>query len=134
MSEEDKLLLQKIYKTLQTIQEILENQSISPVEENYKIVLYFVPIVGIIFGAILLFSIFYWWHKQRIELIRSNLYKPVQFNIRMFSFFLGLLLTFTGFVLSLVFIIVMGKSMAVLGGLVPLAIGLSLLTYYKLEK
>ena len=28
---------------------------------NYKIVLYSVPIVGIIFGSTLLFFIFFWW-------------------------------------------------------------------------
>ncbi|MCB1143528.1 MAG: hypothetical protein H7A24_11430 [Leptospiraceae bacterium] len=101
---------------------------------NYKIVLYSVPIVGIIFGSTLLFFIFFWWYRQRIELIRANLYRPIEFDLRMFTFFLGLLLTFTGFVLTLVFIIVLGKSMAMLGGLLPLAIGFSLLTFYKLHK
>ncbi len=100
---------------------------------GYKIVLYSVPIVGIVFGCTLLFFLFYWNHKEKIELIRSNLYKPVFFDIRALSFFLGLLLTFTGLVLSIVFIVVLGKSLAMLGGLVPLAIGLGLLTYYKLR-
>lgn len=125
--------LSEILKTLKQIQEVLDSQH--PNESNsYKIVLYLVPIFGIVFGSGFLFSLFYWWHKQRLELIRSNLYKPVQFNLRLYSFFLGLLLTFTGFVLSLVFIMVLGKSLAMLGGLLPLAVGLSLLTFYKFEK
>jgi hypothetical protein len=125
--------LSEILKTLKQIQEALDSQQ--PNESNsYKIVLYLVPIFGIVFGSGFLFSLFYWWHKQRLEMIRSNLYKPVQFNLRLYSFFLGLLLTFTGFVLSLVFIMVLGKSLAMLGGLLPLAVGLSLLTFYKFEK
>ncbi len=125
--------LSEILKTLKQIQEALDSQQ--PNESNsYKIVLYLVPIFGIVFGSGFLFSLFYWWHRQRLEMIRSNLYKPVQFNLRLYSFFLGLLLTFTGFVLSLVFIMVLGKSLAMLGGLLPLAVGLSLLTFYKFEK
>jgi hypothetical protein len=125
--------LQEILNTLKQIQETLDSNP-SPSSNSYKIVLYLVPIFGIVFGSGFLFSIFYWWHKQRIEMIRFNLYKPVQFNLRLYSFFLGLLLTFTGFVLSLVFIMVLGNSLAMLGGLLPLAVGLSLLTFYKFEK
>ena len=124
--------LQEILKTLQQIQEFLEANP--PGHQNYKIVLYLVPIFGIVFGTALLFFIFYWWYRQRMELIRSNLYKPIEFNIRLYSFFLGLLLTFTGLVLTVVFIMVLGKTLAMLGGLLPLAIGLSLLVFYKLEK
>lgn len=102
-------------------------------ENAYKTILYMVPIVGIVFGTTLLFFLFYWWHKQRIELIRNNLYKSREFDLRAYSFFLGLLLTFTGLSISIVFIWVLGKSLALLGGLVPLAIGLGLLTYYKLK-
>ena len=125
--------LQEILNTLKQIQETLDSNS-SPSSNSYKVVLYLVPIFGLVFGSGFLFSIFYWWHKQRIEMIRSNIYKPIQFNLRLYSFFLGLLLTFTGFVLSLVFIMVIGNSLAMLGGLLPLAVGLSLLTFYKFEK
>jgi uncharacterized Tic20 family protein len=125
--------LKEILNTLKQIQETLDSNP-SPSSNSYKIVLYLVPIFGIVFGSGFLFSIFYWWHKQRIEMIRFNLYKPFQFNLRLYSFFLGLLLTFTGFVLSLVFIMVLGNSLAMLGGLLPLAVGLSLLTFYKFEK
>jgi hypothetical protein len=124
--------LQKILDILLSIQEQLLSNP--PGNSNYKIVLYLVPIFGIVFVCGLLFAIFYWWHSQKIELIRANLYKPSHFDLRAYSFFLGLLLTFTGFTLSVVFIVVLGKTMAMLGGLLPLAIGLSLLTYYKLGK
>jgi len=100
-------------------------------EETYKIILFLVPIFGIVFGTTLLFFLFYWWHKQRIEIIRSNLYKQEKFDLRLYSFFLGLLLTFTGLSISIVFILVLGRSLALLGGLIPFGIGLGLLTFYK---
>lgn len=112
---------------LQLLYEIRENRDVGP----YRILLYLVPNVGIIFGTLLLFFLFQWWHKQKMALIQSGQYKPWSFDIRLYSFFLGLLLTFTGFALSFVFILVLGKSMAMLGGLIPFAIGLGLLTFYK---
>lgn len=101
-------------------------------DTKYVFILYLVPIFGIVFGTTLLFFLFYWWYKQRMELIRNNLYKPEKFDLRIYSFFLGLLLTFTGLSITIVFVMVLGKSLALLGGLLPLGIGLGLLTYYKL--
>ncbi|WP_411824463.1 DUF6249 domain-containing protein [Leptospira sp. 'Mane'] len=101
---------------------------------SYKFILYMVPNIGIIFGTTLLFFLFRWWHKQKMALIQSGQFKPWSFDLRAYSFFLGLLLTFTGFALSFVFILVLGRSMAMMGGLIPFAIGLGLLTFYKLSK
>jgi hypothetical protein len=119
---------EKIIQILMQIQTYQEDHSAN------KIILYLVPNIGIIFGTTLLFFLFLWLHRQKMALIQSGQYKPWTFDLRAYSFFLGLLLTFTGFALSLVFILVMGVSMAMLGGLIPFAIGLGLLTYYKLSK
>lgn len=133
MGQEQKQLLLTIIGKLDLLLTKVSECELNP-SDSYKVVIYLVPIFGIVFGCTLLFFVFYWWYKQRIELIRSGLYKPSEFNLRAYSFFLGLLLTFTGLVLSIVFIIVLGKSTAVLGGLVPLAVGLSLLTFYKFHR
>ncbi|BDA80438.1 hypothetical protein LPTSP3_g33680 [Leptospira kobayashii] len=101
---------------------------------SYKFILYMVPNIGIIFGTTLLFFLFKWWHNQKMALIQTGQFKPWSFDLRAYSFFLGLLLTFTGFALSFVFILVLGRSMAMMGGLIPFAIGLGLLTFYKLSK
>ena len=79
--------LQEILNTLKQIQETLDSNS-SPGSNSYKVVLYLVPIFGIVFGSGFLFSIFYWWHKQRIEMIRSNIYKPIQYiaAVMLYSF------------------------------------------------
>lgn len=116
------------------LQLLVEIKSYQEEHSSYKIILYLVPNIGIIFGTGLLFFLFQWWHKQKMALIQSGQYKTWTFDLRAYSFFLGLLLTFTGFALSFVFILVMGRSMAILGGLLPFAIGLGLLTYYKLSR
>ncbi|HNI97414.1 MAG TPA: hypothetical protein PL169_15190 [Leptospiraceae bacterium] len=121
-------------ETLSRILEILQEIHTQGSSNSHKIVLFLVPIFGIVFGSTLLFFLLLFWHKQRMELIRTGQYKPWQLDLRVFSFFLGLLLTFVGAGLSLVFITVLGKSLAILGGLIPFAIGLSLLSFYKLQK
>ena len=121
-------------ETLSRILEILQEIQTQGSSNSHKIVLFLVPIFGIVFGSALLFFLLLFWHKQRMELIRTGLYKPWQLDLRVFSFFLGLLLTFVGAGLSLVFILVLGKSLAMLGGLIPFALGLSLLSFYKLQK
>ncbi|MEM7179317.1 MAG: DUF6249 domain-containing protein [Spirochaetota bacterium] len=120
-------------KTLEAILQLLQSQS-EQESDTYRLILFLIPIFGIVFGSTLLWFVFYWWHKQRITLIREGLYKHTPFDIRAYSFLIGLLLTFIGLALSIVFIITLGKTLALLGGLVPLAIGLGLLTFYKLEK
>lgn len=133
MDPETRELLLRISEQLEKLTQQLAACHISDVNKS-SFILYMIPIFGIVFGTTLLFFIFFWWYKQRLELIRTGLYKPLQFDLRVYSFFLGLLLTFTGAVLSIVFIMALGKSLAILGGLVPLAVGLSLLTFYKYQK
>lgn len=113
---------------------ILEAVRSGQQDNSYKVVLYIVPIAGIVFGCTLLFFLFYWWHRQKLELIRKDQYRPFPFDFRAYAFFLGLLLTYTGFALTVVLIVVLGKSLAMLGGVIPLAIGLGLLSYYKLRR
>lgn len=64
----------KLLETLDLILKHLQNQS-SNSGSDYKVVLYLVPIFGIVFGSALLFFVFYWWYRQRIEIIKAGLYK-----------------------------------------------------------
>lgn len=125
--------LDQIQESLKVLIDLVQNLE-GGGGNGYKIVLFLVPITGIVFGSVLLGFIFWIWHKQRMEIIKSGLYKPLNFDFKAYSFFLGLLLTFTGLTLSIVFIMVLGQSLAMLGGLIPFAIGLSLLIYYRLGK
>jgi hypothetical protein len=131
MNTEEKQLLEKILLSINNLSNSL--QTYEP-NNGYKIVLFLVPIFGIVFGSFFLCFIFYFWYKQRMELIKNGLYKPLPFDFRAYSFFIGLLLTFTGLVLSIVFILILGRSLAMLGGLIPFSVGISLLVYYKLNR
>jgi len=120
---------EQIINLLEAIRSQLDERE-TPLE---RIVLYLVPNLGIVFGTTLLFFLFRWWHKQKMALIHSGLYRPWSFDLRAYSFLLGLLLTFIGFSITIVFVAVLGTTLALLGGLLPFAIGLGLLTYYKLS-
>ncbi|EPG64830.1 hypothetical protein ACE5IS_05960 [Leptospira wolffii] len=118
-------------QSLNRIEQLLTLLQSNPPGGEYKAILYSIPIVGIIFGWLLLFFLFFWWYRQRMAIIKAGLYQREKFDLRLYSFFLGLILTFVGIALSVTFILVLGKSLAMLGGLIPLASGLGLLCYYK---
>ncbi len=63
----------KLLETLDLILKHLQSQS-SNSGSDYKVVLYLVPIFGIVFGSALLIFDFYWWYRQRIEIIKAGLY------------------------------------------------------------
>ena len=63
----------------------------------------------------------------------NNTYEPLKFNLPVFSLLSGLFLTAVGLVLSVMFFWIHGVSWAALGGLVPFAIGVSLLVFYRLN-
>ena len=101
---------------------------------TYNIMLFLVPIFGIIFGCSLLFSVFHWSHKQRMEMIKLGIYKKEPINLERYALLLGILLSFIGIVLTSSFFWVLGKSLAILGGLIPFSVGLSFLVYYKVKR
>ena len=63
--------------------------------------------------------------------VKTGNYKPSKFNLKIFSLLLGILLTGVGLVLTLFFALMNGLSYQVLGGLIPLALGICLLIFYK---
>ncbi|MBQ5384603.1 MAG: hypothetical protein IIU46_09180 [Treponema sp.] len=105
-------------------------QTISPAAQ---ILVSLIPIVGIACGAVVIFFALLWRHREVKLRILNNSYKPMNFNLRVFSLLTGLFLTMVGFVLSLMFILIHGISWAALGGLIPFATGLSLLIFYKVN-
>ena len=96
-----------------------------------QVIISIIPIVGISVAGIVLFFFLLWHHREVSMLIRTGNYKPVKFNLKVFSFLVGLLLLGSGLVLSLLIGIIDGVSYALLGGLIPTVIGLMLLIFYK---
>jgi sterol desaturase/sphingolipid hydroxylase (fatty acid hydroxylase superfamily) len=96
-----------------------------------QVILAIVPIVGIVIGGILVFFYLLWRHREISLQVKTGNYKPSKFDLKIFSLLLGIILTGIGSVLTLFFALISGLSYQVLGGLIPLALGVCFLIFYK---
>lgn len=102
--------------------------------QSAQIIISIIPIVGIAIGGIVVFFYLLWHHHEVKQRINKGIYKTTPFDLRTFSLLTGLLLTSIGFILTLLFALIeKGMSYVLLGGLIPLAIGISLLIFYKVN-
>ncbi len=95
-----------------------------------QVIVSIIPIVGIVMGAVVVFFWLLWRHRQIVRQIESGQYKRPVFDIHLFSLLAGFLLSGTGLVLTVLFLLVNGVSYALLGGLIPLALGGSLMGFF----
>ncbi|GAB1483540.1 hypothetical protein MASR2M78_23560 [Treponema sp.] len=95
-----------------------------------QILITIIPIVGIVMGSLVVFFSLLWHHKRSVLLIKAGSYTPTAFNLLSFCLLAGLLLSFVGLTLSIVLALVEGFGFGLLGGLIPLSVGLSLLAYF----
>jgi hypothetical protein len=93
-----------------------------------------IPIVGIVMGAVVVFFYLLWNHKRRTLLIQAGHYARPEFDLLSFSLLAGLLLVSVGFALTLFLAIALGINLGLLGGIIPLAIGMGLLIYYGIKR
>lgn len=99
-----------------------------------QVIVAIIPIVGIVMGAAVIFFYLLWNHKRRTLLIQAGQYKAPEFDLYSFSLFAGLLLFTVGAALTVFLAIALGSSLALLGGIIPLAFGAGLLAYYWLRR
>ena len=97
-----------------------------------EVIIFIVPIVGITFAAIIVFFALLWRHKENKLKIMNGTYKEITFNLEIFSLFTGLCLLGVGIVITGIFLLLKPGSFGILGGLVPFALGITLLVFYKL--
>lgn len=95
-----------------------------------QVIISIVPIVGIAFGAVVIFFYLLWRHHETKLQIKTGTFIPKNFNFAAFSLLTGLLLTGIGLMITTVFAIIDGFSYAILGGLIPLIIGIGFLLFY----
>lgn len=98
--------------------------------EAVQILVTVIPIVGIVAGSAVLFFFLYFNHKQKMLLIEKGLYQRISFDFDAFSLFTGFLLSGAGAALTLFFLLKDGISYGLIGGLVPLGLGISFILYY----
>lgn len=106
------------------------NGSVTPAAQ---VIVSLVPIVGICFGAVILFFALLWKHRENKQRIAQGSYQPIHPNLEVFSLLTGLCLTGVGLVLTILFLLIDGLTFSLLGGAVPLVVGLSLLLFYKVN-
>jgi hypothetical protein len=99
-----------------------------------QVIIAIIPIVGIVMGSVVIFFYFLWNHRQRTLLIKSGQYNRPNFDLYSFSLLSGLLLSSVGISLTVFLSILEGASYGLLGGIIPLSMGVGLLTYYVIKR
>ena len=98
-----------------------------------QVIIAIIPIVGIVIGGIVIFFSLLWHHLEVRKQILAGTYRRERFNLKADSLLIGLLLTGVGAILTVFFALMSGFSPAILGGLIPLAIGICLMIFYKIN-
>ncbi|PIE97411.1 MAG: hypothetical protein CR988_08015 [Treponema sp.] len=97
-----------------------------------QILIAILPIVAVVLGTVLVFFVFLWKHNEIMCQIKTGIYRPVHFNIKAFSLLVGILLTSVGLVLSIVFLTIEGTGYVLLGGFIPLSLGIGMLIFFAI--
>lgn len=98
-----------------------------------QVIVSLVPIVGISIGGIIIFFYLLWHHHEVKLQIKMGTFVQRTFDLKTFSLLTGMLLVSVGVILSVIFAIVDGISYALLGGLIPMFIGIALIVFYKVN-
>ena len=99
-----------------------------------QVIIAIIPIVGIVMGSVVIFFYLLWNHRRRSMLIQAGHYNRPDFDLLSFSLLAGLLLGSVGVALTVLLAIIEGASYGLLGGLIPLSMGVGLLAYYRMKR
>ena len=99
-----------------------------------QVIVSIIPIVGIVMGSVVVFFYLLWNHKRRTLLIKAGQFQRPEFDLLTFSLLSGLLLGAVGLALTVFLAIALGVNYGLLGGIIPLAVGIGLLAYYGIKR
>jgi hypothetical protein len=99
-----------------------------------QVIVAVIPIVGIVMGAVVVFFYLLWGHRRRTLLIKAGHYNRPVFDLLSFSLLAGLLLLSVGITLTVFLALVTGPTLGLLGGIIPLAMGIGLFAYYCIKR
>jgi len=85
-------------------------------------------------GSIVVFFYLLWYHRRRVLLIKAGQYQKPNFDILSFSLLTGLLLLSVGISLTVFLLVTKNTGYGLLGGIIPLATGVGLLSYYLIKR
>ena len=99
-----------------------------------QVLIALIPIIGISLGSVVAFFYLLWTHRERKLLIQRGAWTPARIDLPTLCLLSGLLLVGIGLVLTVLIFIVEGVGYGLLGGLIPLVTGISLLVFVRLGK
>ena len=99
-----------------------------------QVIIAVIPIVGIVMGSVVVFFYLLWSHRRKVLLIKTGQDYKSNFDLLSFSLLTGLLLLSVGASLTIFFIIIGNTGHGLLGGVIPLSIGIGLLAYYLIKR
>ncbi len=100
-----------------------------------QIIVSIIPIVGIVFGSVVIFFYLFWNYKMKMLMIeKGNFQRAIErFDLESFALLAGLVLTGVGLGMVGFFYMKAGISYGLLGGTIPLSIGASLVLYFVIK-
>jgi hypothetical protein len=99
-----------------------------------QVIISIIPIVGIVMGSVVIFFYLLWNYRQKSLLIKAGQYRKPEFDLKSFSLLTGILLTCVGIALTVLLSILEGASYGLLGGIIPLSMGVGLLAFYVIKR
>jgi hypothetical protein len=99
-----------------------------------QVIIAIIPIVGIVMGSVVVFFYLLWDHKRNTLLIQAGQYSKPRFDLLTFSLLTGLLLGSVGIALTIFLAIAVGTGFGLLGGIIPLSMGIGLLAFYGIKR
>ena len=85
-------------------------------------------------GSTVVFFYLLWNHRRRTLLIKTGQYKRPDFDLYTFSLLTGLLLGSVGVTLTVFLSLAAYPGYGLLGGTIPLSIGIGLLAFYGIKR
>jgi len=99
-----------------------------------QILITIIPLAGIVMGSVIAFFYLLWHHKRTVLMIQAGSYERPNFDLLSFCLLSGLLLIFTGSMLTIFLVALEGFGFGLLGGVLPAAVGVGLLAYYGIRR
>jgi predicted exporter len=84
-------------------------------------------------GCTVVFFYILWNHRERMLMINKGTYAPRPVDIDTFALLAGILLVAVGLTLTLFFLVAASTGYTLLGGLIPLSVGVGFLVFYTLR-
>ncbi|MDR0569144.1 MAG: hypothetical protein LBG87_08065 [Spirochaetaceae bacterium] len=85
-------------------------------------------------GSAVVFFYLLWDHRRKTLLIQAGQYSKPRFDLMTFSLLAGLLLGSVGAALTVFLALAVGTGFGLLGGIIPLAMGIGLLVFYRIKR